>query len=66
MNVDQQEIDKFSAIAIRWWDENGEFKPLHQINPLRVDYIISEILSQERPVNGFAANALAASLLISW
>ncbi|WP_088328669.1 bifunctional 2-polyprenyl-6-hydroxyphenol methylase/3-demethylubiquinol 3-O-methyltransferase UbiG [Lacimicrobium sp. SS2-24] len=38
-NVDQQEIDKFSALASRWWDRDGEFKPLHQINPLRLDYI---------------------------
>lgn len=39
-NVDQQEIDKFSALASRWWDPDGEFKPLHQINPLRLDYIV--------------------------
>lgn len=39
-NVDNQEIDKFSALASRWWDPQGEFKPLHQINPLRVDYIV--------------------------
>ncbi|GGD53088.1 bifunctional 2-polyprenyl-6-hydroxyphenol methylase/3-demethylubiquinol 3-O-methyltransferase UbiG [Lacimicrobium alkaliphilum] len=38
-NVDQQEIDKFSALASRWWDLDGEFKPLHQINPLRLDFI---------------------------
>jgi len=33
MNVDQLEIDKFSALAHRWWDPNSEFKPLHEINP---------------------------------
>ncbi|MEH0832236.1 bifunctional 2-polyprenyl-6-hydroxyphenol methylase/3-demethylubiquinol 3-O-methyltransferase UbiG [Pectobacterium cacticida] len=38
-NVDQQEIAKFSAIASRWWDLEGEFKPLHRINPLRLGYI---------------------------
>ena len=38
-NVDQQEIDKFSEIASRWWDEEGEFKPLHLINPLRLSFI---------------------------
>lgn len=38
-NVDAQEIDKFSAVASRWWDPEGEFKPLHLINPLRVNYI---------------------------
>ncbi len=38
-NVDAAEIDKFSALASRWWDANSEFKTLHDINPLRVDYI---------------------------
>ena len=38
-NVDPAEIAKFSALATRWWDENSEFKPLHDINPLRLDYI---------------------------
>lgn len=39
-NVDPAEIEKFSALASRWWDLEGEFKPLHQINPLRLDFII--------------------------
>lgn len=38
-NVDPSEIDKFSSVASRWWDPEGEFKPLHLINPLRVNYI---------------------------
>ncbi len=38
-NVDPIEIDKFQAIASRWWDPESEFKPLHDINPLRVAYI---------------------------
>jgi 2-polyprenyl-6-hydroxyphenyl methylase/3-demethylubiquinone-9 3-methyltransferase len=38
-NVDPAEIAKFDALASRWWDANGEFKPLHQINPLRLDYV---------------------------
>jgi 2-polyprenyl-6-hydroxyphenyl methylase/3-demethylubiquinone-9 3-methyltransferase len=38
-NVDPLEIEKFSNLASRWWDLNGEFKPLHQINPLRTDFI---------------------------
>lgn len=38
-NVDQAELQKFSALASRWWDPNSEFKPLHQINPLRLDWI---------------------------
>ena len=38
-NVDQSEINKFERIAARWWDKHGEFKPLHDINPLRANYI---------------------------
>ena len=38
-NVDDEEILKFSALASRWWDPESEFKPLHQINPLRLEYI---------------------------
>jgi 2-polyprenyl-6-hydroxyphenyl methylase/3-demethylubiquinone-9 3-methyltransferase len=39
LNVDPVEIDKFQSIASRWWDTESEFKPLHDINPLRCDYI---------------------------
>nr|WP_314267756.1 bifunctional 2-polyprenyl-6-hydroxyphenol methylase/3-demethylubiquinol 3-O-methyltransferase UbiG [uncultured Moellerella sp.] len=42
-NVDQQEIDKFEAVAAHWWDLEGEFKPLHRINPLRLDYIMQRV-----------------------
>ncbi len=38
-NVDPGEIAKFEALASRWWDRNSEFKPLHDINPLRANYI---------------------------
>ena len=38
-NVDAGEIAKFDALASRWWDSAGEFRPLHEINPLRLDYI---------------------------
>ncbi len=38
-NVDHDEIAKFEAVASRWWDLEGEFKPLHRINPLRLGYI---------------------------
>jgi 2-polyprenyl-6-hydroxyphenyl methylase/3-demethylubiquinone-9 3-methyltransferase len=38
-NVDQAELAKFDALASRWWDPEGEFRPLHQINPLRLDWI---------------------------
>ncbi|WP_064572937.1 bifunctional 2-polyprenyl-6-hydroxyphenol methylase/3-demethylubiquinol 3-O-methyltransferase UbiG [Cupriavidus gilardii] len=40
-NADLKEIDKFSEMAHRWWDPNSEFKPLHEINPLRLSWIDS-------------------------
>ena len=39
MNVDPAELEKFSALASRWWDPEGEFRPLHEINPLRLQWI---------------------------
>jgi 2-polyprenyl-6-hydroxyphenyl methylase/3-demethylubiquinone-9 3-methyltransferase len=39
VNADPGEIEKFSQLAHRWWDPNSEFKPLHDINPLRLDWI---------------------------
>lgn len=39
LNVDPQEIAKFEELASRWWDKQSEFKPLHEINPLRANYI---------------------------
>ncbi len=47
-NVDQAELDKFSALASRWWDPESEFKPLHAINPLRLSWI----LDHTGPFNG--------------
>lgn len=41
LNVDPAEIAKFSELAHRWWDPASEFKPLHELNPLRLDYIDS-------------------------
>jgi len=38
-NIDTAEIAKFDALASRWWDPEGDFRPLHEINPLRLDYI---------------------------
>ncbi|MDH3275141.1 MAG: bifunctional 2-polyprenyl-6-hydroxyphenol methylase/3-demethylubiquinol 3-O-methyltransferase UbiG [Gammaproteobacteria bacterium] len=38
-NVDAEEVAKFDALAARWWDPDGEFRPLHDINPLRLDWI---------------------------
>ena len=41
-NVDQTELDKFQALASRWWDPDSEFKPLHDINPLRLEWIVQQ------------------------
>jgi 2-polyprenyl-6-hydroxyphenyl methylase/3-demethylubiquinone-9 3-methyltransferase len=41
LNADPAELAKFSDLAHRWWDTEGEFRPLHQINPLRLDWISS-------------------------
>ncbi len=43
INVDPAELNKFNELAHRWWDPNSEFKPLHDINPLRLEYIDSLI-----------------------
>lgn len=40
-NVDRAELEKFQALAAKWWDPNSEFRPLHEINPLRLDWIDS-------------------------
>ncbi len=41
LNADTLELQKFGELAHKWWDKNSEFKPLHEINPLRLDYIDS-------------------------
>ncbi len=42
--VDNEEVERFGAIADEWWDPNGKFRPLHQINPVRLSYIREQIL----------------------
>jgi len=44
--VDPSEIAKFEAMAAEWWDENGKFKPLHMLNPTRLDYITTQIAAE--------------------
>ncbi len=44
--VDAQEIEKFQAMAAEWWDPEGKFKPLHMLNPCRLDYITSQIAAE--------------------
>ncbi|MBF9025146.1 bifunctional 2-polyprenyl-6-hydroxyphenol methylase/3-demethylubiquinol 3-O-methyltransferase UbiG [Rhodobacterales bacterium HKCCD6035] len=57
--IDPAEIAKFEAMAAEWWDPNGKFRPLHMMNPVRLDYITRQIaaefgrdLTVERPLEG--------------
>ena len=66
-NVDQAEVAKFDALASRWWDPDGEFRPLHEINPLRLDWIRQHVsLSGANVVDigcggGILAESMAAA-----
>jgi 2-polyprenyl-6-hydroxyphenyl methylase/3-demethylubiquinone-9 3-methyltransferase len=42
-NIDKEEVKKFNELASKWWDKDGDFKPLHQINPIRLDFIINKV-----------------------
>ena len=67
-NADQAELDKFSQLAHRWWDTNSEFKPLHDINPLRLEWIsrLSGGLSGKRVVDvGCGGGILSESLALA-
>ncbi|HEY0891892.1 MAG TPA: bifunctional 2-polyprenyl-6-hydroxyphenol methylase/3-demethylubiquinol 3-O-methyltransferase UbiG [Cellvibrio sp.] len=63
-NVDTAEIAKFEALASRWWDKNSEFKPLHDINPLRANFIDERSPVAQRKVIdvGCGGGILAESL----
>lgn len=57
--IDPAEVAKFEAMAAEWWDPNGKFKPLHMLNPCRLDYITSQIavefgrdLATDKPFSG--------------
>ena len=52
-NVDEQEIKKFSDIANEWWNKDGDFKPLHIINPLRANYIKEKIELTVNDISNF-------------
>ena len=64
-NVDVQEIAKFEQLASRWWDPDSEFKPLHDLNPLRLDYIDQRVggLADQRALDvGCGGGILAESM----
>jgi 2-polyprenyl-6-hydroxyphenyl methylase/3-demethylubiquinone-9 3-methyltransferase len=50
MNVDVQELSKFGDLAHKWWDKTSEFKPLHDINPLRLNYIHQAVNLQGKSI----------------
>ena len=58
-SIDPAEVAKFEAMAAEWWDEGGKFKPLHMMNPIRLDYIVNQIATEfardrrgPRPLDG--------------
>ncbi|KGM89558.1 3-demethylubiquinone-9 3-methyltransferase [Roseovarius mucosus DSM 17069] len=53
--IDPTEVAKFEAMAAEWWDPNGKFKPLHMLNPCRLDYITAQIAAEfDRDLRGTA------------
>ena len=61
--VDRHDIDRFAAQALSWWDPRGSFRPLHQINPVRLDFVRGEFLAhfrrEPRSLSPFAGLSLA-------
>ena len=44
--INKEEIEKFSRLAEEWWDPDGNFKPLHKFNPVRIEYLKTSIINQ--------------------
>jgi 2-polyprenyl-6-hydroxyphenyl methylase/3-demethylubiquinone-9 3-methyltransferase len=65
LNVDPKEISKFEELASRWWDRNSEFKPLHEINPLRANFIdrLSPVAGKQLIDVGCGGGILAESMV---
>jgi 2-polyprenyl-6-hydroxyphenyl methylase/3-demethylubiquinone-9 3-methyltransferase len=66
INVDHAEVKKFEELATRWWDPHSEFKPLHEINPLRLDYIdrISPLFGKQVLDVGCGGGILSESMAV--
>lgn len=64
MNIDAAEVSKFNELASRWWDPEGEFKPLHDINPLRLNYLLdrTDVMGKRAIDVGCGGGILAESL----
>ena len=67
LNVDPAEVAKFNALASRWWDPEGDFRPLHEINPLRLDWIRqhADIAGRKVVDIGCGGGILAESMALS-
>jgi len=67
INIDNVEVNRYAAMADQWWDRNGEFKPLHDINPVRVEYILGRADLKAKSLldvgcgGGLLAEAMAAA-----
>mgnify|MGYP006223509813 CR=1 FL=1 len=67
LNVDASEREKFEALATRWWDQEGDFRPLHELNPARLAYVASRsVIRQQRVLDvgcggGILSESMAAA-----